>query len=53
MVSPYRNKAMIGVASKASIDRLNVKNEIVIRYSGKSRLMRGSLLMVGRGENFE
>ena len=53
MVPPYRNKAMIGVASRASIDKLNVKNEIVIRYSGKSRLTRGSRLMVGRGENFE
>ena len=53
MVSPYRNKAMIGAANKASIDKLKVKNEIVIRYSGKSRLTRGSRLMVGRGENFE
>jgi hypothetical protein len=53
MVSPYKNKAMIGAANKASIDKLKAKNEIVIRYSGKSRLTRGSRLMVGRGENFE
>ena len=53
MVTPYKNKAMIGEANKASIDKLNVKNEIVIRYSGKSRLTGAARLMVGRGENFE
>jgi len=53
MVTPYRNKAMIGAASKASIDKLKVKNDMVIRYSGKSRLTGAARLMVGRGENFE
>jgi hypothetical protein len=53
LVIPYKNSEMIGVASKASIDKLNVKNEMVIRYSGKSRLTGAARLMVGRGENFE
>jgi len=44
---------MIGAANKASIDKLKAKNEIVIRYSGKSRLTGAARLMVGRGENFE